>query len=304
MSAGVSAFNLVKVYRGGVRALDGVSFETPEKGIVVLVGPNGAGKTTLVRILSTVLRPTSGSAYVKGFDVVRDVWRVRGIISVVPQEGEPDGYLTVWEHVYLYLRSRGIDGESAERLAREALEALGMWDLRRRLCAKLSGGQRRRVLIAMALAVPAEVYFLDEPTVGLDPVARRETWEVLRRYAKDRLIFLTTHYMEEAEELGERVIMINRGRIVAEGEPRSLVERLGYGYRVSVEPCGGELLKRLTGEWFAVVKEEGRCTVYAKTSSDLSHLLSALTESGASFTVRRVSLEDVFVSLVRGGGRG
>ncbi len=298
---------LVKVYPGGVVALKGLSFSISSRGVTILVGPNGAGKTTLIKILTTILKPTRGCARILGYDVVRDYRVVRRLVSLVPQEGEPDRYLTPWEHVYYYLRARGLSDGDARRLAREALELVGLWERRNVLCARLSGGQRRRTLIAMALAVPAEVYFLDEPTIGLDPIARRGVWEILMKIAKDHVIFLTTHYMEEAEYLGSFVLMINEGRLVASGTPRDLIASLGYRYKVVVHDNVDrvkDIVSSLEGRvgGVATASYGGNVVVYAKDDSELTYILRLLVESKVPFSVRPVTLEDVFMRVLGGGG--
>jgi ABC-2 type transport system ATP-binding protein len=291
----ILAEELVKVYQRDIVALDGVSFSIEEKGIVGLVGPNGAGKTTLIKILTTLTRPTRGKAVVLGYDVERDYEEVRSKVSLVPQDASPELYLTPYEHVYWYLRSRGMPKSVADKLARETLEALGLWEVRNRVCAKLSGGMRQRVLIASALAVPAEVYFLDEPTVGLDPIARREVWRVLRGVAKNSLVFLTTHYMEEAESLSDLVIMINKGRIVEMGGPRDLLGKVRHRYRVVLDRNAD------TGSLgFRVVESEDGKIIYAESEGELSEIVSELARRGLNFSVRATSLEDLFIMRVSG----
>jgi ABC-2 type transport system ATP-binding protein len=291
----ILAEELVKVYQRDIVALDGVSFSIEEKGIVGLVGPNGAGKTTLIKILTTLTRPTRGKAVVLGYDVERDYEEVRSKVSLVPQDASPELYLTPYEHVYWYLRSRGMPKSVADKLARETLEALGLWEVRNRVCAKLSGGMRQRVLIASALAVPAEVYFLDEPTVGLDPIARREVWRVLRGVARNSLVFLTTHYMEEAESLSDLVIMINKGRIVEMGGPRVLLGKVRHRYRVVLDRNAD------TGSLgFRVVESEDGKIIYAESEGELSEIVSELARRGLNFSVRATSLEDLFIMRVSG----
>jgi len=289
----ILAEGLAKVYPGGVIALDGVSFSVGEKGIVGLVGPNGAGKTTLIKILTTLTRPTRGRAEVLGYDVEREYEEVRRRVSLVPQDASPELYLTPYEHVYWYLRSRGLPRGDAEKLAREALEALGLWEVRNRVCARLSGGTRQRVLIASALAVPAEVYFLDEPTVGLDPIARREVWKVLRGAARNSLVFLTTHYMEEAESLSDLVVMINKGRIVEMGNPRELLGKVRHRYRVVLDRDADTSSLGLR-----VVEAEDGKIIYAGSEGELSEVVGELARRRLSFSVRATSLEDLFIMRV------
>ncbi|MCS7129082.1 MAG: ABC transporter ATP-binding protein, partial [Candidatus Caldarchaeum sp.] len=214
---------LTKKY-GELTAVDRVSFKVSEGEVFSLLGPNGAGKTTTVEILECLRTPTSGDAFVKGLSV-RDssiVRRIKKIIGVLPQEFNAVGNLTVYENVELAAAAK-----QASDL-KQVLEDLGLWEIRGRMFSKLSGGLKRRVGIAMALVGSPEIVFLDEPTTGLDPEARRETWLYIRRLKKQgSTVVLTTHYMEEAEKLSDRVAIIVKGRIAAEGEVKSLIARHG-----------------------------------------------------------------------------
>ncbi len=234
MVLALEAVNLVKVYPGNVRALDGLNAEVPLGSLYCLAGPNGAGKTTFVRIASTVSRPTSGSVSIFGYDVVEDAWRVRKYIAVMPQEGKPfNSTLTVFESVYYYLVSRGFSLGEARREALRVLEELDLLEYRDRLIMTLSGGLRRRVLLAMVLAAGTDVVFLDEPTVGLDPVARRSTWGYIRRLSREgQTIIFTTHMLSEAEAVADRILLINGGKRLFEGTPSEAMSKLGYRYKV------------------------------------------------------------------------
>ncbi len=297
MGSIIEVVNIRKVYKDDITALDGVGFSINNRGIYMLVGPNGAGKTTLIRILATIIRPTEGEAYILGYSVRDEPKKVREIVSLVPQEGSPDPYLTPWEHVYYYLKARGISEGDALQLAKDALETVGLYDMRNRLIARLSGGQRRRVLIATALAVPAEVYFLDEPTIGLDPMARREVWKVLRERSHGSLLFITTHYMEEAEELGREVLLISKGRIIAKGTPQELVSRLGYMFKVVIASSRAGL-DRVPRDLHVVCEDE--CVVYVKDQIELFEVIRELVSNGITdFIVKKVSLEDVFINIIK-----
>lgn len=218
---------------GGREVLRGVDLEVDYGVIATLLGPNGAGKTTLIRILTTELMPHGGEAFVAGFDVVRQASEVRRRIAVIPQDARPISYMTPYEFVYSYLLLRGLSRSDAKSAARSTLEELELWELRSTPIYQLSGGMTRRVLVAAALASNAEVIFLDEPTVGLDVASRRVVWNSLRRYSDSgAAIFLTTHYIDEAEQISDVVFLIDSGRIVARGRPRDLVESLPGKYVV------------------------------------------------------------------------
>jgi ABC-2 type transport system ATP-binding protein len=222
--------SLTKVYehkKTKVTALEKISFRLGTKRLLSVLGPNGAGKTTLIRILTTQLKPTSGDAWVLGYHVVKEPWPIRWRVAVVPQEAGVYNMITPWEFVYYYSRVRGLSSASARESARQSLEMLDLWDYRHTPAYRLSGGQKRRMIIAAALASNPEILFLDEPTVGLDPLARRGLWSKIRNLVKEgRTIVLTTHYMDEAEILSDEIIVVNKGLILARGKIEELKKSL------------------------------------------------------------------------------
>ncbi|GEM_PF-6492442 len=183
-----------KSYKGGVQALQGVDLCVESGMVVCLAGPNGAGKTTLVRICATQLLPTAGEIQLFGTDIVRHPQKARSMIAVVPQEAHPDLDRSAWHHAVYYARARGVRRDEARRRAEEALRTLGMWEKKDTVSRELSGGLRQRVLIAMVMVTQAPLLFLDEPTTGLDPVARREMWQGLGQLRERSTVLLTTHY--------------------------------------------------------------------------------------------------------------
>ncbi|MGC9152638.1 MAG: ABC transporter ATP-binding protein [Vulcanisaeta sp.] len=218
---------------GNREVLRGIDLDVDYGAIATLLGPNGAGKTTLIRILTTELMPHGGEAYVAGYDVVKQAGEVRRRIAVIPQDARPISYMTPHEFVYSYLLLRGLSRGDARKAARESLEELGLWELRGVPIYQLSGGMVRRTLVAAVLASNAEIVFLDEPTVGLDAVSRRVVWNSLRRYSSGgATIFLTTHYIDEAEQISDVVFLIDNGSIVSRGRPRDLVNSLPGKYVV------------------------------------------------------------------------
>ncbi|MGI0155388.1 MAG: ABC transporter ATP-binding protein, partial [Thermoplasmata archaeon] len=239
MGFAIRSDHLRKVYPGSASqtpALEDLNLDIPSGRVYGVIGRNGAGKTTFVRITSTQLELTSGSATVLGHDVATEERAIRARIACVPQEARPLYFLNVEEVVYLYLKLRGTDPVEARRRSTDALEQLSLMEYRRRTVSRLSGGLRRRVLCAMVLASDAEILFLDEPTTGLDPIARRQVWEAIRRAIREqRTILLTTHYLDEAEALSSRLALFERGRLVLEGAPEDLRARIRYPYRVTVE---------------------------------------------------------------------
>lgn len=276
-----------------VTALKEVTASIKNHRIVTFVGPNGAGKTTLIKILSTELYPSEGRAFVLGYDVVKDAKDLRKFIAIVPQEAAPVPDLTPMEHIKYYLWARGFSRSQAASRAKETLEGLNLWDRRNVTANKLSGGFRRRILIGMALATDAELIFLDEPTVALDPVARRLTWDLLSSI-KDRRFVLTTHYMDEAEALSDEVIFINEGKIVAQGNSKELLDSLGFDRKVVVDMKSYECMKFLSE---SVVSHGNQSFIY---TTDPKAVGEKLLSMNVPFRIERVTLEDFFFLKVGG----
>jgi ABC-2 type transport system ATP-binding protein len=298
MDFAVEVDHLRKVYpktSGQKAALDDLSFKIPTGRVYGLIGRNGAGKTTFVRIAATQLALTSGSLSVLGMDVTTRPRDVRARIACVPQESRPLYFLNTEEVIYLYLKMRGMDPVEARRRTRDALEELSLTEYRKRLVSRLSGGLRRRALCAMVLASDAEVLFLDEPTTGLDPLARREVWKAVRRTIREhRTIILTTHYLDEAEELSTRLALIEEGRLRLEGSPEDLRARVRYPYRVMVtDPFPREELE----PYGRVAKVEGGYLVFAR-ETDAREVARKGLERGVRVSLGPVSLEDIFLEVV------
>ncbi|MCX8196207.1 MAG: ATP-binding cassette domain-containing protein [Acidilobaceae archaeon] len=222
MENAVTAERLHKKF-GEVVAVREVSFKIRRGELYALLGPNGAGKTTTLKMLSTLLKPTSGDAYVMGYSVLREAEKVRRVIGVVPQELTADDELTGYQNVYLQARLYGYSDAEARERTRKALETVGLTESASRRASTYSGGMRRKLEIAMSLVHDPPVIFLDEPTLGLDVQSRRAMWELIRQFKKEgRSMILTTHYMEEAEALADRVGIIDHGMLKAEGSPEEL----------------------------------------------------------------------------------
>ena len=291
----LSVSGLQKTYGSTTRALDGVSLEVRKGTVFGLLGANGAGKTTLVRIVATQLLPSAGGVRVLGYDAVKQPQMVRRRVAVVPQEGRPLLLQTPFEHIVTYLVSRGLGYGQAKRQADATLTALNLIQYRDTLCANLSGGLRQRVLIAMAMSSDAELLLLDEPTIGLDPIARIDVWNLIRKYVADgRTILLTTHYMDEAEQLSDSVAIINRGRLVTMGTPSEIKASLRTSHTVIVktEDSVPEFEK------FGKVLRAGTGVRVLTTQEGASGLAAFCARRGYEVTVRQSSLEDVYTSEV------
>jgi len=234
----------VREFKGGIRAVDGLDLEVQEGEIYGFLGPNGAGKTTVVRILTTLLRPTAGHASVAGHDVVHDGDAVRRAIGVALQEAAIDPLMTGRELLRMQGALHGLRAAEAKRRAAELLDRVGLTEAGDRRVGGYSGGMRRRLDLALALVHRPQVLFLDEPTTGLDPTSRVALWrEVRALHAEGTTVFLTTQYLEEAEQLAGRVGIIARGSLVAEGTPESLKARVGQP-TVHVEVADPESAER------------------------------------------------------------
>ena len=228
MDDAIEAEGLIKTYPKGVKALDGLSFAVQPGSVFALLGPNGAGKSTAVKILTTLARADAGRATVAGIDVAAAPDRVRRAIGVVAQGSGVDIQATGRENLRLQGQIHGIRGPAIEQRAHELLERFGLTDAADRIARGYSGGMQRRLDIAMALVHDPAVLFLDEPTTGLDPEVRADMWAEIARLARERgkTVLLTTHYLEEADQLAERVAIVDRGKVVAEGTPEELKREL------------------------------------------------------------------------------
>jgi len=282
---------------GPVRAVDGISFSVEERTIFSLLGPNGAGKTTTVEILEGLRVPDSGELEIFGKKVQRVGRAERERMGVLLQEGAFDPYLRVREVLALFASFF-----PKARDPQELLDLVGLSDKARALVRTLSGGQKQRLALAVALLNDPDLIFLDEPTAGLDPQARRHIWDILQGLrAQGKTIFLTTHYMEEAEALSDWVCIMDYGRIIAEGSPRDLISRFGPATFVEFEfptPSFPELLEAFPGR----VRQDGNRAILQvqDLTGDLSSLFAWASSRGLNLRnllVRQPNLEDVFLSL-------
>ncbi len=291
---------LRKVYRTKgapeVTALSGVTMEVRRGERVALLGRNGAGKTTFLKIASTLLRPTSGTIEVFGYDVDRDADRVRPYIAVVPQEGKPFFHLTPREQVYTYLRARGLGRESARDRTEEALRSMGLESFANRLAITLSGGQRQRTMVATVIATQAPLLFLDEPTIGMDPFARREVWSSLRRLTElGSTILLTTHYLDEADALSDRLYIVERGHVIVSGTADELKRSVGGSLKVSI-PNGAGAVDRFRS--FGECVTDGSALSIIVHPERLGELMDVAVRAQLTATVGPVTLEEAFLRVV------
>ncbi len=306
----ISVSNLSKTYKSGFQALKNIDLAIRRGEIFALLGPNGAGKTTLIGIICGILVPSEGSVTVAGHDIAAEYRAARALIGLVPQELTTDAFETVWATVS---HSRGLwDKPANPAYVEKVLKDLSLFDRRNSKIVTLSGGMKRRVLIAKALAHEPEILFLDEPTAGVDVELRKDMWDVVRALrASGVTIILTTHYIEEAEEMADRIGVINKGEIILVEEKTELMRKLGQK-RLTLEleePLGA--LPASLGRYQLTLAADGREIVYTyDTKGDrvngertgITALLDDLNSAGIRFKdlhTTQSSLEDIFVDLVR-----
>jgi ABC-2 type transport system ATP-binding protein len=299
----ISVRNLVKSYASGVQALRPINLEINKGEIFALLGPNGAGKTTLINIICGIVTPSGGTVTADGHDIVRDYRAARTIIGLVPQELSTDAFETVWATVTF---SRGLFGRAPNPAFIEGvLRDLSLWDKRHAKIMTLSGGMKRRVMIAKALSHEPEILFLDEPTAGVDVELRRDMWTLVRGLRdKGVTIILTTHYIEEAEEMADRVGVINKGSVILVEEKSELMKKLGKRQLTLILQDPIARVPRELEPWGLELKPDGRTLIYTvdgANSIDMSALLRRLGELSIvvkDLQTHQSSLEDIFVELV------
>jgi len=292
----IESISLSKTYGKSSRpAVADISLSIPKGTIFTLLGKNGAGKTTFLRMAATELKPTSGTIKVLGFDAVTQTRQVRERIAAVPQEMRTFESLTPYDHVMLSLTSRGWSLSEARPKARRTLNSLGLTPYSKTHSDELSGGLRQRTLVAMALATEAQLIFLDEPTIGLDPVARRAVWKLIVDLKHSgKTILLTTHYLDEAESISDKIAIVSKGRLLKVGTVQELKSSLSETTRVDIASgfyeeelhSFGKVMR--IGENYRVLTDEQRA----------SRLASLAIERRARANVSPVSLDDVFIDLV------
>jgi ABC-2 type transport system ATP-binding protein len=303
---------LTKIYPGKVKAVDGIDFEVKSGEIFAFLGPNGAGKTTTIKMLNTLIKPTSGRAMVAGFDVAKNPAEVRKRIGYTGQDVGVDEFATARENLALYGHFYRLDNETIKRRVKKIIEIVGLTGYENKMVSTYSGGMRKRLDLAMGLIHRPQILFLDEPTTGLDPQTRAHIWEYIRALVTklNMTIFLTTHYMEEADRLANRIAIIDMGKIITTGTADELKRSIG-GDVVTLSPCEDkdeackEFVKRvdaiLAGKPFVTGTKptDGELAVYVNNGeSAIPSIMQLLTGEGIAvktITMSRPSLDDVFL---------
>ena len=304
-SAVITVQNLNKTYASGFRALKDINLEIRRGEILALLGPNGAGKTTLINIVCGIVNPSSGKVTVDGHDIIRDFRAARSMIGLVPQELATDTFEPVWATVSF---SRGLYGKPANPGHIESvLRSLSLWDKKDNKIMTLSGGMKRRVLIAKALAHEPKILFLDEPTAGVDVELRQDMWQIVRGLrASGVTIILTTHYIEEAEEMADRIGVINHGDLILVQEKDDLMQQLGKKQLVLhlQEPL--QHIPQQLASYDLELNADGAELIYTYDTqaerTGITSLLGGLNKAGVKFSdvnTTQSSLEEIFVDLVK-----
>jgi ABC-2 type transport system ATP-binding protein len=307
MSSILSVKNVSKTYASGFSALQSIDLEIRRGEILALLGPNGAGKTTLISIICGIVNASAGSVVVDGHDIVADYRQSRSLIGLVPQELTTDAFETVWDTVSF---SRGLFGKAPNPAHIEkTLKALSLWDKKDARIRTLSGGMKRRVMIAKALSHEPQILFLDEPTAGVDVELRRDMWQLVRELrATGVTIILTTHYIEEAEEMADRIGVITKGKLLLVEDKTELMQKLGKKQVTLLlqEPLAA-VPAALADYELALSKDGNELTYTYDTRSEtrgIVDFMKHVNDAGIQFKdlrTRQSSLEDIFVSLVEGG---
>lgn len=278
-------------------ALTDVTFDLKHNGIFSLIGENGAGKTTLVRILCTQLMPTSGNAYLDGMDIISRASEIRERIAAVPQEARAIPWMTPIQTITAYLMYRGYTHSDSRSMAMDTIRTLGLESIEDKKNRNLSGGQKRKVLVATVLSSEADLIFLDEPSTGLDYISRKDLWSLFTSLKSRKSIVLTTHYLEEAEELADRIAILNKGRLVGFGSMEDLRKVAKYPYSIRISSPDFEL-EGLNGK--LVHLPEGVTQVFT-FENEVFRLVNILISRGIRFTVQQISLNTIFENIIYGG---
>ena len=302
----ISINNLSKIYSNKFHALNNINLDIKKGEIFALLGPNGAGKTTLINIICGIVSPTSGKITVNNFDIISNYKKARSMIGIVPQELTVEAFETVFDNVSY---SRGLYGKSSNpQYIESLLKELSLWDKKSNRLRELSGGMKRRILIAKALSHEPKILFLDEPTASVDVELRKDMWEVVKKLkSKGVTIILTTHYIEEAEEIADRVGIINKGKIILVDKKNELIKKMGQKKLIIDLQSSIKSLPILLKNLNLELNNEGNKIIYTydtkNENTGITSLLQTLRDEGIKLkdiNTEQSSLENIFINLVKG----
>ena len=302
----ISINNLSKIYSNKFHALNNINLDIKKGEIFALLGPNGAGKTTLINIICGIVAPTSGKITVNNFDIISNYKKARSMIGIVPQELTVEAFETVFDNVSY---SRGLYGKSSNpQYIESLLKELSLWDKKSNRLRELSGGMKRRILIAKALSHEPKILFLDEPTASVDVELRKDMWEIVKKLkSKGVTIILTTHYIEEAEEIADRVGIINKGKIILVDKKNELINKMGQKKLIIDLQSSIKSLPILLKNLNLELNNEGNKIIYTydtkNENTGITSLLQTLRDEGIKLkdiNTEQSSLENIFINLVKG----
>jgi len=302
----ISIKNLSKIYSNKFHALNNINLDIKQGEIFALLGPNGAGKSTLINVICGIVSPTSGKITVNNFDIISDYRKTRSLIGVVPQELTLEAFETVFDNVSY---SRGLYGKASNpQYIESLLKELSLWDKKSNRLRELSGGMKRRILIAKALSHEPKILFLDEPTASVDVELRKDMWKVIKKLkSKGVTIILTTHYIEEAEEISDRVGIINNGKIILVDEKNELIKKMGQKKLIIDLHTSIKSVPILLKNFNLKLNDKGNKIIYIydtkKENTGITSLLQTLGNEGIKIkdiNTEQSSLENIFVNLVKG----
>ena len=302
----ISISNLSKIYSNKFHALKNINLDIKQGEIFALLGPNGAGKSTLINVICGIVSPTSGKITVNNFDIISDYRKTRSLIGVVPQELTLEAFETVFDNVSY---SRGLYGKASNpQYIESLLKELSLWDKKSNRLRELSGGMKRRILIAKALSHEPKILFLDEPTASVDVELRKDMWKVIKRLKSEGVtIILTTHYIEEAEEISDRVGIINNGKIILVDEKNELIKKMGQKKLIIDLHTSIKSVPILLKNFNLKLNDKGNKIIYIydtkKENTGITSLLQTLGNEGIKIkdiNTEQSSLENIFVNLVKG----
>ena len=294
--------DLWKVYRNGVIALRAVSFELVKNKLVILAGPNGAGKTTLIRIMDGEISPTRGHVLID--ELTPDEARLKGLFGVMPQEAQLHEYLSVREYLYYLALIKGLSRNDAKREVSRLIEDFMLHEYIDERIEHLSGGYKKRVLLAQAFIGNPQLLFLDEPTVGLDPEMRIKLWNIVMKYINEyrATAILVTHYLDEVKEYADRVLLLHRGKLIFDGSPKDLLKKLGYMYRVRMKINNDRVLNELPIHKY--LRRDSEVELLISNDDELITLVRFIESHRdyvTEFIVERPSLEESYMEVLRVG---
>jgi len=292
----IETFDIKKKFKD-VEALKGISIKIKEGEVFSLLGPNGAGKTTLISILTTILKPTSGTALIDGFEITKDPLYVRRKIGIVFQEPSLDDLLTAWENLYVHSILYGMEKSYAIKRIEFILKKVDLYERKDHIVKTFSGGMKRRLEIARGLLHTPKILFLDEPTLGLDPVSRRNIWDYIRQIKKEEniTVILTTHYMDEADSLSDTVAIINKGVIIEKDTPENLKKKIGDEILKVKGYIDIENIRKLKFIESIYTDNEYHIIISKEITKNLNEILKFLKPE--SIEIKKISLEDVFLKI-------